>query len=54
MATLPVLPKVGGKGSNKLKTDMAGVSGGKTKVSKSLGGGLKKNPGSAKGARKRA
>jgi len=49
---LPVQPKIGGKGSLKLKTDMTGISGGKPTKAK-VAGKMSKNPGS-KGARKKA
>ena len=46
---LPVVPKIGGSkgGGLKLKTDMTGVSGGKTKPG--IKGAIKKNPGKGRG-----
>lgn len=48
---LPVVPKISSGKGLKLKTDMSGVGGGKTKPG--IKGSMKKNPGKATG-RKRA
>lgn len=51
---LPVTPTIGGKGTNKLKTDMSGVSKTPSAPGKKVGTAVKTMKSKGSGARKRA